>query len=84
MRLLLLVGTIVLIVLLVRSIVTGGTRRSTAEAGRATAGEELVRDPVCEKYLPRSMAVSARVGGETRLFCSDACAARFRETGGRV
>ncbi len=79
MRLLVLIGAIVLLVLLVRSVLAGGGRRAAADAARRmAAGEDLVRDPVCDTYVPRSTAVAAAAGGETRLFCSRACAERFR------
>ncbi len=81
MRFLVLVGTVVLIVLLLRALIAGGGRRATGEPPRRVAdGEDLVRDPVCETYVPRSAAVSATIGGEVRLFCSEACAERFRST----
>jgi len=34
---------------------------------------ELVRDPVCNTYVPRARAVVARVGGRDEAFCSAAC-----------
>lgn len=39
---------------------------------------EMVQDPACGLYLPKENAVRARVGGETRFFCSDQCAERYR------
>jgi YHS domain-containing protein len=36
----------------------------------------LVRDPVCQTYIPRDGAVTAIVGGETRFYCSEACRAK--------
>ncbi|MFQ5828281.1 MAG: hypothetical protein ACE5JD_03880 [Candidatus Methylomirabilia bacterium] len=41
--------------------------------------EELVKDPVCQTYVPRSRAVTRTVGGNMRYFCSPDCAARFAE-----
>ena len=35
--------------------------------------EDLVLDPVCRTYFPRSTAVAARVAGREELFCSNAC-----------
>lgn len=51
-------------------------------AGRPTparrAGtDELVKDPVCETYIPRRKAISRGSGSETRYFCSAACADRY-------
>jgi uncharacterized protein len=35
--------------------------------------EDLVQDPVCHTYVPRSRALSARVAGHEQHFCSPAC-----------
>ncbi|MFI5007064.1 MAG: hypothetical protein ACHQKZ_06465 [Solirubrobacterales bacterium] len=35
--------------------------------------EELVRDRICNTFVPRSRAVLAVVGGHEELFCSTAC-----------
>jgi len=57
-------------------------RRRGAETGRVRqttgAGDgTLVRDRVCNKFLPRSRALIAEVGGETHFFCSDGCRSQF-------
>jgi uncharacterized protein len=60
----------------------GGTRRD--DAGRRTAPppsrDAMVRDRVCNTFLPRSRALEARVGGQTHFFCSEACRSRFLES----
>lgn len=43
--------------------------------------DELVKDPVCQTYILRSLAVTRSVGGSTRYFCSPECAARFVNEG---
>jgi hypothetical protein len=35
--------------------------------------EDLVQDPVCRTYVPRSRVVSARIAGREEHFCSTAC-----------
>jgi hypothetical protein len=35
--------------------------------------EDLVLDRVCQTHLPRSRALSARIGGHEEHFCSAAC-----------
>lgn len=35
--------------------------------------EDLVQDPVCHTYVPRSRVVSARIAGREEHFCSPAC-----------
>ena len=52
--------------------------------GRPTAApdgaRELVRDRVCNTFLPRSRALTLRAGGEEHHFCSETCRAKFLET----
>jgi len=47
----------------------GGRRREVSSVS-------LVRDPVCNTYIPRDGAVTALVGRETRYYCSEACRAK--------
>jgi hypothetical protein len=35
--------------------------------------EDLVQDPVCRTYVPRSRVVSAQIAGREEHFCSTAC-----------
>ncbi|GAB6083944.1 hypothetical protein JCM30471_28580 [Desulfuromonas carbonis] len=44
-------------------------------------GEEMVRDPQCGTFLPRSDAVAAMVAGEDHYFCSSACREAYRGKG---
>jgi hypothetical protein len=37
------------------------------------SGVEMVRDRVCNTFLPRERAVTAKVGGREMHFCSAAC-----------
>jgi YHS domain-containing protein len=39
-----------------------------------TGAQDLVRDPVCQTFVPRPHAVREVVGGEERFFCSSTCA----------
>ena len=39
--------------------------------------EALVKDPVCQTYLPRSRALSRTINGTTHYFCSPECSAKF-------
>jgi len=40
---------------------------------RRGAAADLVRDRVCNTFVPRSRALTARVDGEDAYFCSAAC-----------
>jgi YHS domain-containing protein len=52
----------------------GGSRPgSTQRAGL----DELVKDPVCETYIPRRKAITRGSGPATRYFCSAACADKY-------
>jgi hypothetical protein len=55
----------------------GRRRRGTVPpapppAGQVAAGE-LVRDRVCNTFLPRERALSITIGGREEHFCSAAC-----------
>ena len=51
----------------------GGRPRPTRPAGL----DELVKDPVCETYIPRRKAISRGSGPAIRYFCSAACADKY-------
>ncbi|MCU0241372.1 MAG: hypothetical protein MUF51_02995 [Vicinamibacteria bacterium] len=52
-----------------------GERRSV-ERGNAT--RKLVRDTVCNTYIPSDLAVTAHIAGHEEYFCSSACRERAR------
>jgi len=57
-------------------------RRRPAPRAASTANSEeqqgrMVRDRVCNKFLPRSSALVLQVGSEEHFFCSEACRERF-------
>lgn len=68
---------IVLILLLVRLVlrfVAAVIKGATSPAQPARAGTpELVRDPLCNTFVPRDRAVAGRFDGHDALFCSAAC-----------
>ncbi len=82
LRLLALAVVALLVFLLIRSVVSaflaglGGTRR-TGGPTRALRND-LVKDPVCETYVPRRTAIARAAGPTTYYFCSPACAAKFK------
>jgi YHS domain-containing protein len=41
--------------------------------------DEMVRDPICQTYIPRSLAIRKTFHGETCYFCSNECASMFSE-----
>ncbi len=40
--------------------------------------DEMVQDPNCQTYIPKSSAIRKSVGGETHFFCSRACADEYQ------
>jgi YHS domain-containing protein len=42
-------------------------------------GEDMVRDPSCNTYIPIDNALSAKAGGEVYYFCSEKCLSAFKE-----
>ena len=77
---LLLVVRFVFILVLVRIVARWlagafGSRQARRPAPTPAAQplEELVRDRICNTFVPRSRAVLAVVGGHEELFCSTAC-----------
>ena len=52
--------------------------RAASDAGKKgpRRAEELVRDKVCNTFLSRDSAISARIGQETFYFCSEDCRRR--------
>jgi YHS domain-containing protein len=44
-----------------------------------TPGNEMVLDPVCQTYIPKSLAVQKIIHGKPVYFCGHECAAKFIE-----
>lgn len=53
----------------VKGLLSKGERKDHRDA----AGEEMVKDPNCGVYLPRSNAVHLQSGSEHLYFCSERC-----------
>ncbi len=47
-------------------------------AEKTSRGEEMVKDPQCGTYLPKSDAYPAQIDGRTVYFCSAECQAAFQ------
>jgi YHS domain-containing protein len=81
-RLLALAVLAVLIFLALRAAIAGflaGLRGTSRLDSRSRAGRnDLVKDPVCETYVPRRTAIARTAGSATYFFCSTACAQKFK------
>jgi hypothetical protein len=53
--------------------VVRGYREADARETAAAAARELVRDRICNTFLPKDRALSATVHGQVEHFCSAAC-----------
>ncbi|MDH3973195.1 MAG: hypothetical protein OEV42_02845 [Deltaproteobacteria bacterium] len=42
-------------------------------------GEEMVADPCCGTYVPKSTAIVKKVRGEKHYFCSTDCWKKYKE-----
>jgi uncharacterized protein len=54
-------------------------RKPATTPRQRALGEEMVRDRVCNTFLPRERALREVMAGEERFFCSTACRDRARE-----
>ncbi len=61
--------------------VVQGYRGARDGESRPAAATTLVRDRVCDTFLPRSRALVATVGGREQHFCSPACRDRALRAG---
>ena len=51
--------------------------RKTLPKDKSPEGEEMVRDPQCGTFVPRSMALEKSIKGEKHFFCSASCRDMF-------
>jgi YHS domain-containing protein len=80
-RLLALAVLALLIYLILRAVIAGflaGLRGSPRAGAPRAFRNDLVKDPVCETYVPRRSAIARNTGVATYYFCSSACAEKFR------
>jgi len=83
-RILFLLILIICIYYLARRIFSPGPmrilRRSSPHADHPTEDTELVQDPHCQVYIPKTDALRRSVRGTTYYFCSRECADEFEQT----
>ena len=80
-RLLQLLAVLLLLRLAVRFLVAFVRALRSPDPPRPASGEpaDLVRDRVCNTFLPREAALVAMIGGREEHFCSTACRDKARE-----
>lgn len=47
---------------------------------KTAAGEEMIQDPHCGTYVPRSLAVELVADGRIYHFCSEKCRDAYRDS----
>jgi len=53
----------------------------TGKKKKGAGGEEMVKDPQCGVFIPRSDGIVRKVGGERHVFCSTECYKKYKEKG---
>ena len=51
------------------------------ESKNSDSGEDMVEDPCCGTFIPKSSALEKKSGGEKLYFCSKECWQRYRDEG---
>ncbi|PID58348.1 hypothetical protein CSB45_04580 [candidate division KSB3 bacterium] len=54
-------------------------RRSHESSSHDGEADEMVKDPICQTYVPKSLAIRKTRAGVDQYFCSEECAAKFTE-----
>jgi YHS domain-containing protein len=58
--------------------------RTAASSTRRRTDTEMVRDRVCNTFLPRERALTLDQGGQSHYFCSERCRDSFLGAGSAV
>ena len=80
-RLLLFVAFLVMVYYVLKTVLRGAVRGYHDEGRQRTRlmGEDMVLDPECRTYVLKERAITRRIDGELRSFCSEACAKQYEE-----
>ncbi|MFQ5701052.1 MAG: hypothetical protein ACE5HU_04330 [Acidobacteriota bacterium] len=75
---LLLVAAFTFIRRVIRMVSTSaGRARGADNRDRAHGSRQLVRDRVCNTFIPRDRAIQVETSGQKMYFCSQECRSRF-------
>ena len=55
--------------------------KNAYENKNSNSGEDMVEDPFCGTFIPKSSALEKKSGGEKLYFCSKECWQRYRDEG---
>jgi YHS domain-containing protein len=76
-------GVLIYLVIRIVGFFTSIGRRSETAPRRETRGNTygaMVKDEVCNTYLPREEAIRMKYKGKEYFFCSEECRRKFLET----
>ncbi len=79
MRLLVVLLLLFVFYLLVKVLIGFAFLSSRQRMRRESMGGDMVQDPNCETYIPRSRAIEKKMAGQTVYFCSQPCLDAFFE-----
>ena len=77
-RIIVILGLLVMMYFLLRRAFREFKKRGEPER-LAPGKDQMVQDPVCRVFVPRGVAVTEDIGGQTYYFCSQSCAHKFQE-----
>ncbi|OGW12962.1 MAG: hypothetical protein A3G93_08565 [Nitrospinae bacterium RIFCSPLOWO2_12_FULL_45_22] len=55
------------------------TKHFSQNNGLRQIDDEMVKDPHCQVYIPKSSAIKRHIAGQEHYFCSPTCAEKFKE-----
>ena len=61
------------------SSVVNPRRKSNEASSPDEQGDDMVKDPVCQTYIPKSIAIRRERAEAEVYFCSEECAAKFED-----
>lgn len=81
MRSLFLLILVVIFYYFLKSIFTSSKRKNELSGSRKEPEriDDMVKDPFCETYIPKSTALSSLFDGERLYFCSEECLEKFKK-----
>lgn len=79
MRLLVIVFLIFVVYLVLRVLIGFAALSGRQRKRPEESGGEMVQDPVCETYIPKSRAIEKKVNGQMVYFCSQQCVDAFEQ-----
>jgi YHS domain-containing protein len=57
----------------------GQQRVDASKADGEISSDDMVKDPVCQTYIPKTIAIQKSFRHQTYYFCSEECAQTFLE-----